>query len=442
MSGNKNEYFYINIFVLSVYMNIIYAFLPIVRCFPYVVKLGWKLFPVILVIFCILQVKDGKLFFQAILIFLFAFFLSVVRVSANCNATEDGLMTTLAMSILYWLAMIQGLYAYKYLSKKSAFKIIKFVFTVLFISSVTTIIGNIMQPGITRYLMHSEDAFSYYVCNIGGYGYIYGLACCVPYLIYMIKKDMNIRKLSTRIIIWFTTLIVSMLCLIISEFMTAIAIGCIGLLALLKAKNMKYFIMWMFIIAAAMICISSFGVEFLKVIADYINKLGFTDLYERVDGIYVLLSTGASYGDVYARMYLYRISWKHFIKNPLFGLMGTLGILNQSGVTPNQLIILGTGANISVGRHSDFIDLLGGGGLAAVIPTAIVLWSYIKKNIQSTSDEIAKICILVGAMQYIAYGFFDHAFSNFEVGLSVFLMPVLVVIAYQPSKDNNCRNRN
>lgn len=414
----------LDMFFLSIYMEITYAFIPAIRCMPFLIRIIWRILPVLLVVLCVIKSKKTELWKSLIHCVFLSVFISLIRFSSNSNGTENGIVEVLLSSISYWITLFQGTYIIKYCDPIKIRKIIRNTVFIIVFSCLTTILGNLSQRGISRDLMHEENTFSIYIKNIGGYGFIYGIALMIPWMLLYYKRANTSQR-----IIRLMAVVMVLSCVAFSQFMTAFAISIIGLGGLLKYKTKNQIII---LCLAIMICLGMLFLvlPMLLVFIRYLcNTFGLEILWERIQGIIDLLSDGTTSGDVYARVYVYRISINHFLDNPLFGLIGKIGIMNQSGITAEQLINQEIGSNLSVGRHSDFIDLLGGGGLVAFIPFWIIIRNY-EKMMMRSADKNTKVSAVISFLQYVIYGITDHAFSNFEVSIAVFLFSAMCVKAY------------
>lgn len=179
---------------------------------------------------------------------------------------------------------------------------------------------------------------------------------------------------------------------------------------------------------------------FIEPISRVLNELsvlagnrGMSDLQERLYGLYSLLATGNRTGDVGARLYLYQLSITHFINNPLLGVVGTLGFTRAQYV-PVVAILNDYSNTLFVGRHSDIVDLLGGGGLIVFVPfLAIMIWFFktVRRNAKNT--ESLKY-VFVAYIMFFVYGLFDHSFSCGDVSFTFFvLVPMLTKLELENS---------
>lgn len=404
---------------IGLLISIVYAFLPLVRVVPDVLKYIIRGIPLLCCMVATLKRSSLNLWCRLLIIIIFSIFNALIRVYANANgidADTDFLMFTV-VAICYWLTLYEGEYVSKYYDSMFAGKIIRLILGLLTFSCLTTIIGNLIFPEITRASASSSEAINYWY-NIGSYGFCYAAGFLIPTVVILIRTKIISRKCYVVVLLLF-------LVPIVCQFFTSIVISIIGLtMTMVNPKYYKRLIIIVVFFCFLCLCIplSVWG-SLLQIVANVIASLGNEILYERIDGLAQLLSTGVTYGDAHARFALYEMSLTHFIKNPILGLIGEKGFVRMHP-TPYDLIWLGDGADVSVGRHSDFIDLIGGGGLVGFIPFALLLTNHFRKFAKIFRNSATKTLLLILIMQYVVYGIVDHAFSNYEVAFSVFVVPV------------------
>lgn len=417
-SPDSNAYIYFSLLVSA-----IYAFFPLIRAFPYPVRFAFRILPLILCLIATIKRNRFKLYMALMIIILFGIFNAVIRVYSNANGVdkETNLLEFIIISICYWITVYEGIFLIYNFNTRKAKRLVIFVIRLVNVSSVTTIFGNILYPQITRDSASNSDAINYWF-NIGGYGFCLSICFLIPTLIFLIKKGVISKRYYYCLILW---LLVPVIC----QIFTGVIISAIGLIMLVvnpKKFRLLIGISIVFVCLWIIVPISFWGM-ILQVISNVIGNLGIEIIHERLDGMARLLIEGASYGDVYSRFSLYKISLQHFFNNPLFGLIGEKGFVRQHP-TPYELIMLGKGADVSVGRHSDILDLLGGAGLVGFIPFLWIIYEYLVKMLRKFKNSSVNTLLFIVMLQYCIYGIADHAFSNFEVAFCVFVFPILGAI--------------
>lgn len=414
-----------SLLALAIYIQVIYAFLPIIRVSPYIIKFCFRAIPFALLFISVAICDSIKMIKEYLLIMLFAVFIGFSRSLVYANGIVDSYLTNIMGSLLYWSCVAEGLFVLRFLNNYQAIKIIKTSIVLIMISSFTSIIGAIRTPGAIRHTTSMETTeFAYYKFNVGAYSYVFALVFMLVIFYYLIRYNDTTRIFSKRLLVVITIEVV--VNIILSQFMTAIAVALVSVLAFVSSKNTKRIVVTLVIIALLFVLLRGPIAILLYKAVTFASNRGMSELAERLYGIYTILTTGSvSGGDVGARLYLYRISLNHFKNNPLLGLIGELGFTRAEHHSVSWLLNNASSFNriMAVGQHSDIIDLLGGGGIIGFFPFILVLRSFWRKIKQFAIDNKSSLkYVMIGIIQYIVYGVFDHSFSCTDVALVLFIL--------------------
>lgn len=421
----------------AIILQILYAFLPIIRVSPDFVRTGWRVLPFALVTFAVISLNDRKLWKVFIGVFSFAMFLGFLRSMVYSNAIVESIPMNLAHSLLYWFTVVEGYYVLNYLNADRCRRLLCLTATLISFSCFTCIIGSILFPGAIRSSADfSETDFQYYIYNMGAYGYIYAILFFIPILLFYIKnkscflfKHNNMMKLYLLLGCIISTIF-------LSQFFTAISLAIIGLLGFFILQN-NFLRFQKKLVKYSIFCVAFlfFSSPIVGVLAKIFSSNDFSALAERLYGVYQVLNDGfsAATNDVGARIFLYSLGIRHFFSNPLFGLWGELGFQRASYNNTRELLEMNV--SMSVGQHSDILDLIGGSGLFGFIPFAWFLFWFWRQNKTKANTEYSKGTAFISMIMYIIYGIFDGSFACFDVALSVFvLVPMVCKVVKRPHR--------
>ncbi len=193
----------------------------------------------------------------------------------------------------------------------------KFIFLLLILTIITTIIGLIRFPGASRILAtinNSQDAdyVLYSWNNIGGYEFVYICVLLYPILILAYKR----RRIK---LLWTIAFAVALFFLVfLSEYATALILFIVSscLFFLRKDVGIKGIAIFAIIGVLAVVFLSDVFADFLRWLADQLGSNVLTErLYSLAGG-----RTGLENSES-ERIFLYRESLNTFLNNPLFGTM-------------------------------------------------------------------------------------------------------------------------
>lgn len=421
------------IFSLSLYIFVLYAFLPIIRVFPLPIRMAIRVLPELLMLIVVILRMDVRLWGSYIGIMIFAVVIAIVRSASYANAIEESVLMNCVQSVVYWHTITQGYYVYRYFDANRCKKLFRTIIILVSISAITTILGNIIWPSASR-----DKLEQYYLYNVGGYAFIYSIAFILPWVLYA-RQNAGIFPFSKKTLTAIAILLFA--CVVLSQFMTAAFVSAMALLIVGKGKSISKTTIIVVCLGVVFFLLEDFLWELLNQLGTLAGQWGLVDLAERLKGIYLLAKEGETYGNVLARTHLYKISWNHFLKNPIFGLFATTAFNRSPSLTTTQMLNMSVASVNAVGKHSDIIDLLGAGGLVAFVPFVMVICNFFKRFNKHVINPSLKHVFFVVFCQYIVYGIFDHAFSCFDVALAVFLLSMIARKIKNEADINAAKNK-
>ncbi|MBE6133384.1 MAG: O-antigen ligase family protein [Erysipelotrichaceae bacterium] len=406
--------------IATIFLYLLYAFFPFVRAFPYPIRAVIRVLPEILLFVSVILCMRVSILGHYLLYTLFAIFLALVRSIVYANGIVENVFVNIINSIMYWHCLSIGEIAIRYVSKKHTYSLFIVSLVLVVLSSFTTAVGNVLIPEATRYSANFEEVdFKYYIFNIGAYSFIYSLAFYSLLLLgavfYMRRRNRLLRL---------AVLAICFVCLIASQFMTAILIFVATTIAFIIVK-MKWKGRFAFI--AILLLLVIFSRQIIEFAIFVSREINFGSLVERFEGVYNLLFSSDSTGDVSARIHLYMISITHFLKNPLLGLMGIVGFNRIEYIITDDLLNRDYSSVIAVGHHSDIIDLLGGNGLITLLLFLIVLVGFALTIVRKIRSKRMRATYFVIIIAFLVYGIFDHALSCLDVSFVIFAFTPLVM---------------
>lgn len=417
----------------AIILQALYAFLPILRVSPDIIRIALRMTPFLLVTLGVFISKDKKLRGVYLIVNGFALLIGFLRSMVYANGIGPSILMNCATSMLYWITVVEGVYLLSHCSYQQASKILKVAAILVAITCFTSILGSIAFPGAIRESSDfSEEEFAYYWFNMGTYSFIYAITFFMPICLFYIKnKSVLLFSRSQNKILVRVLLVEIFMAIFFSQFMTALIIALVGVFCFLcssksfKAYRKKFF------------RLSIGGIAFLIVLAPIVNLMasllegwGLEGLHERFMGVYQVLTGGflAAEGDVGARVFLYGLSLQHFLVNPVFGLWGELGFSRAPQFSADELLNTSY-ATQCVGQHSDIIDLLGGNGLFGfILFFAFIIWFWKNAKKYATSES-ALTFMHAALVMFVVYGVFDASLACLDVALTLFVLVPIVLLA-------------
>lgn len=247
-------------------------------------------------------------------------------------------------------------------------RILKWVMIIISITAITTILGSFMYESPCRELAtpYNTDLDNLYKSkNIGGYGFIYFLVVLSPLIMRRILQKFEIKYL--------IVLILSGVCIICSEYTTALLLFVLGIFLSIAIQRRNIVIGVVAVIAIIIVYVNldtilKFGIELFSESYSVSSRLNMILTYRQFDSMS---------GDLQIRSELYAESLNSFLRNPIIG----------SFFSSTQ----------QIGGHSEILDYLGYSGLLgvlAIIPVIrVVKNNPIYKSLDKDSYYIA-MCVI------------------------------------------------
>ena len=418
---------------IGLFFCVSYAFLPIIRVTPTFVRAIWRLIPEACLLLVVLMTKKTVIRNSFFIVTAFSIFIAIMRSLVYANGIVESYLTNIANSILYWHYIVYFFCIVIYLKEAKARKLFNFSIKLIILTCFTTSIGNLIFPEMSRYSSSFlVNDFAYYKYNVGAYAFIYAIVFVLAILLALIadKKKTTIKE--HRLYLVCAGLIVA--CIILSQYMTALSLILIAVVIMVLFRNQPIIVKA--IIIAIVLLAFLFIQPILQILLRLMETLGFESLAERVGGISNALFQEGSYGDVMARMHLYRISLQYFWKNPFFGLVGYNGFKRVEPLTATRMLNMLIPNVLGVGQHSDLIDLLGGNGLVGVSAFVFMMLYFYKKQRRFTQKHNDFLSFMrVNLLIYIIYGIFDHSFSCIDVAIALFALPAVAYKGFLTSNE-------
>lgn len=380
----------------SILFYFLFVFLPVTRILPVGMKAMIIGVSLILLLFHDLGNRRRLISDAAFMIgIVFADMLIYVGI---WKANGVNMLSKNLMLFVFWIPLIY-IRSFKKYSKKAKINIIKTVLFLIHLECFTTIIGNIRFPYASRQLASTLDITlnrMYQGMNIGGYGFIYALVLFLPYCFYRYKRC-NEKKYILSIILVETTIFVS-------SYMTAILLSIIVLmLCIITASSFrKHIIGVIFVIVALTLAFHKQIGGLFNYLYIYLINSDQHILAERARNLSHLFFNGKMIGDAGYRNELSNYSWEAFLKSPITG------------------NLLGNGNRL--GLHSEFIDILGGLGVAGSFFFVLVLLGRIKESINQIRSKDIRAYGMIALVILITLGFINNITPALEIAAVIFVI--------------------
>lgn len=289
-----------------------------------------------------------------------------------------------------------------------------FIFIIIFITVLTTIIGLLKYPMATRILgqgASDDNALlrqMYRKHNIAGWGLIYGIAFLEGTLIYEYKK--NKKKILLIMII------ADAICVLLSQLMFAIILtGIVAFFVAINGKNFKKRFVFFFVFFIIMWNERKY---ILTTLYSFAEKSNLEMIQYRIYDIIKLLLLKDTSGDAGARFELYGKGVDTFLNHP-FGLFF---------VEKSKVIHL-------IGFHSDFFDVIGSLGLIGIVGLVAMFILVFKSIIKMTNSYDRRFRIIMSGAFTVIFTI-NPIFSQPHIWLFTFLIPA--IICYQKDDEAIC----
>ena len=303
----------------------------------------------------------------------------------------------MSLALIYW-----GIIIFDFYKETNNLKELKKVlYVVLFLSIVTaltTLVALIQDPYIARSIKSSgEYSENLAKRGIGGYSFIYYLVVCAPLLLFLVIKKGN--KIGIRFF-WLLLYLFTMFVIIKSNYLTAVITSVLASVILVfgslfnRGRGRHYFIFFILIL---------FVILFINI--DFILKL----LPERVSRVLVI-DGESMLGSIWKeftgdRLPTLQSSWKAFLENPIFGIMG-----NRELGHDGEFL---TG----FGQHSFILDTFALYGIIGGILNLVAVFLIFGKRTYKNVNGALRIAVLSSV---IIIFLFNNATES--IALAIFIL--------------------
>lgn len=404
-------------------------FLGILMCIwigiPYIrVRVGVLFFVTVFVMWLITTDLKWFKYWTLDLIFILILLITFIPYIITGNFYYRGLnsITLLTRFILFFIGIFINYYYmifkkdYKSLGKIAFFSIISF-----FIGSLQTYLGLLKYPNASRELAGAayNNQFIVEIYNnlgIGGFGYIYATTFLMISLVYMVIRKNTLKKIKYRFLI-LIGIIPMFLMIFKASYAISLIILVLGIIFVICFKNKKTMTL-SFSIGMVLLLFfqNTIGNLFLRIADIFFHKSILNIRFNEIAEVFLNNSVD---GDLGNRFYRYFLSFKVFLKYPLFGIIGPFG-----------------NNKIAIGDHSGWFDFLASYGLFSSIPLFIVIFINFKKIISFFKKSNYFMMMLLIQILFIIYGFINPILTVFEIGFVIFyILPSIPFLPYAFSKD-------
>ena len=288
-------------------------------------------------------------------------------------------------------------------------RLVRLGMCLLLITSVTSLVGVIVNPRAARILTYSANDISedlaISLLNIGGIAFFQGLVICVPILLScFFQKRIRIIAISALALIFISLLSASFTISLII-FFVALALGYF-------ANNSMHSRVILVILCCLIIILIPWS-DLLMYISENINNSTISD---RLRSLASSLSSGSLTGGFSSRFKLYYSSLNTFLEHPL-------------GVGPEYTYV---NYQNGIGYHSQLLDDLARYGIFALAFYVAFFFGYYKLlKRQWSKINMKQIAFPVVAV-YLLFLIFNPGFTSPHEGvLMLLLIPALPDIFYK-----------
>lgn len=304
----------------------------------------------------------------------------------------------------FWFPLLLSMYILKYPRKNLIKFMSKTLIIVLIITAITTSIGMLIYPNASRDLGDSQRVilnFTYFLMNIGDYGFIYSLVLISPILLFLWKKNKNNQILIIYFLFFITILL--------TQFTTALVLLIVfSYPALDKKIKFKKFIIFVFFLTLLIYLLRFQLANILFDLSIYFEKNQMLSISERFSQLHSFLNGDIKLINLSYRVGFNELSINSFQKNPIFG---------------NLFLKI----NNPIGYHSEIFDLLGSLGLFGLIYLILIISTFIRYVNQSILPKISKNAIYFILVSTLILGILNTLFSSQQIGLIIFIGSILLV---------------
>lgn len=309
---------------------------------------------------------------------------------------------------LFFLPFLLSIFFLKYNNLQVKRALLFYILAMELITLITTLVGLQIYPNASRDLASTVALPIYKQMNIGGFEFIYGLTILIPIIAYNAKN-------SKRKMIYILILILSIYCILISQYSIAllvtIFIGIVSFIERIKNKNVKLVILIiLFVVLIFMIILSnSIFIRF----GDILSRINMQTIAQK---FYDLSDSSISTysGTVESRLYHYTASIEGFFHSPIFG----------------RLFNASTG----IGGHSEILDILASGGIILFGIVVLILYKFqFMFRLNCINVKFYKAYHLA-YLSFILIALFNPILNSPVIAINTFLIPSLYINSELPEK--------
>lgn len=373
---NKNRNVGITLIKLACYWLILFSFMPFMQ---YYLHFPISSLPLILLIIGTITTRDYKKISEFSIVFVLILIYSIVLYFGVWQEIAE-FVSKLWSLVVFWLAVLLTISLGVIKNNKFFKNILYFCIIIIAITCITTIIGLYKEPMASRYLATGRnDLYNlnlYLKSNIGGYGFVYSLVLLIPFMIYVFKN-----KIIDRMII-LILLALFYFCIIKSQYTIAIVASFTYVPLFFIRLNKRNFIFFIIFAALLVLLLKDVIGDILIYIADKVDYLFIKARFYQLASI--LQGTNIEGSD--DRFFLYMMSLRAFLSSPI---LGRLSLIFEK---------------LPIGRHSEFLDLLGGTGLFGLCLFLLLFILSYRYIFKSKKEAKKNVFLTVTIMSYFLLG--------------------------------------
>lgn len=301
---------------------------------------------------------------------------------------------------------------YMFLGKIATFTVAFFV-----IGSIQTFIGLSMYPQASRYLavggldQATRELFS--SMGIGGFNFIYSAVFLLLIVFHTLVNQKDKLPFMAFIFLSLSILVIGAM-IIKSSYAIAVLMLILGVVLVLtvRSKRTFYILLALSIVFLLVFPLNLSGRMLLDIVNLFPNN---TILKEKLfDLAQTIINIKDYHSQTMARLELYALSLKTFLKQPIFGINGPFGNKNDS-----------------IGGHSGWFDIMAYFGLFVTIPLFASIMDNFRKILKLFKNHESKTGFYIIQFFFIVYGIINPILYIYEIGLVVFLIvPSLPYISF------------
>jgi hypothetical protein len=318
--------------------------------------------------------------------------------------------------VRYYIIIFSTMFISDFLLKVNSTKMLKVLFYGLILGidfiSFNLLIKLNEDPMLARRLAAAEVSDELAALGVGGgYEIVYAIALLIPFLIFLLKKNVFSRKISKVFII--SSLILLFITVIKANYGMAFLFTAMGSASMLffTKRTKKYFYTKLFaiifILSIILIFRESLIIRLFDLILLFIDESSV--LYLRINDFKDLLLYAKYSDNTEARFYFYKVSITTFMNNPL---LGNLIYVLENNINPKAFF----------GNHSEWFDMLAKYGILGIIPMFMFLYNQVK-HVYNTYNKLG--CGIESVVPYIIY--FMIGWLNFVNVFNVFVVIGLII---------------